>query len=401
MLMMPIYSHSQLSMYQQCPLKYKLCYRDKIKRDTEGVEAFLGTTVHETLKKCYDDARLTKVNTLDELLAYYENIWQQNWHDAIIITKQDLDQEHYRALGRKLIESYYRRYAPFDADITIATEMMINFQLEDSKKHRLIGYIDRLARTGDDIYEIHDYKTSAHLPTQEDADNDRQLGLYQIGIQKRWPDIKNIRLVWHYLAFDRELVSSRSSEAIAKLVTETGNLIDEIETSTDFRPQESGRCEWCEYPDLCPLRKHAYQLEALPVNEYRREPGVVLVNKYAELKEKASEIDMEIGRVKEAIFDYAREQQVEVIKGSDRKVRVRFDEKLKFPGKNDAGRQELDSTLIEAGKWPEVSQLDTSLLARAIEGGQWDKGLIDEVMKHGRIEPVSSIHISKLKDEEE
>ncbi|HEY78818.1 MAG TPA: PD-(D/E)XK nuclease family protein [Dehalococcoidia bacterium] len=401
MLMMPIYSHSQLSMYQQCPLKYKLCYRDKIKRDTEGVEAFLGTTVHETLKKCYDDARLTRVNTLDELLAYYENIWQQNWHDAIIITKKDLGQEHYRALGRKLVESYYRRYAPFDADITIATEMMINFQLEDSRKHRLIGYIDRLARTGDDIYEIHDYKTSAHLPSQEDADNDRQLGLYQIGIQKRWPDIKNIRLIWHYLAFDRELVSSRSGEVISKLVTETSRLIDEIETTADFRPQESGRCEWCEYPDLCPLRKHFYQLEALPVNEYRREPGVVLVNKYAELKEKASEIDMEIGRVKEAILDYAREQQVEVIKGSDRKVRLRFDEKLKFPGKNDAGRQELDSTLIEAGKWPEVSQLDTALLARAIEGGQWDKGLIYEVMKHGRIETVSSIHISKLKDEVE
>jgi putative RecB family exonuclease len=401
MLMMPIYSHSQLSMYQQCPLKYKLCYRDRIKRDVEGVEAFLGTVVHETLRKCYDDARLTKVNTLDELLAYYENIWQQNWHDAIIITKQDLDQEHYRALGRKLIESYYRRYAPFDADITIATEMMINFQLEDSKKHRLIGYIDRLARTGDDIYEIHDYKTSAHLPTQEDADNDRQLGLYHVGIQKRWPDIKNIRLVWHYLAFDRELFSSRSSEAISKLVTETSLLIDEIEAATDFPPQESGRCEWCEYPDLCPLRKHSYQLETLPVNEYRQEPGVVLVNKYAELKEKASEIDLEITKVKEAIFDYAREQQVEVIKGSDRKVRVRFDEKLKFPGKNDAGRQELDSTLIEAGKWPEVSQLDTALLARAIEGGQWDKGLIDEVMKHGRIESVSSIHISKLKDEAE
>ena len=401
MLMMPIYSHSQLSMYQQCPLKYKLCYRDKIKRDTEGVEAFLGTTVHETLKKCYDDARLTRVNTLDELLAYYENIWQQNWHDAIIITKKDLGQEHYRALGRKLVESYYRRYAPFDADITIATEMMINFQLEDSRKHRLIGYIDRLARTGDDIYEIHDYKTSAHLPSQEDADNDRQLGLYQIGIQKRWPDIKNIRLIWHYLAFDRELVSSRSGEVISKLVTETSRLIDEIETTADFRPQESGRCEWCEYPDLCPLRKHFYQLEALPVNEYRREPGVVLVNKYAELKEKASEIDMEIGRVKEAILDYAREQQVEVIKGSDRKVRLRFDEKLKFPGKNDAGRQELDSILIEAGKWPEVSQLDTALLARAIEGGQWDKGLIYEVMKHGRIETVSSIHISKLKDEVE
>ena len=39
---MPIYSYSQLSTYEQCPLKYKLCYRDKIKRDIEGVEGLLG-----------------------------------------------------------------------------------------------------------------------------------------------------------------------------------------------------------------------------------------------------------------------------------------------------------------------------------------------------------------------
>ena len=74
---MPIYSHSQLSMYEECPLKYKLCYRDGIKRDTESVEAFLGNMVHEALKKCYDDAKLTKLNTLDELLSYYDSIWKR------------------------------------------------------------------------------------------------------------------------------------------------------------------------------------------------------------------------------------------------------------------------------------------------------------------------------------
>ena len=81
---MPVYSHSQLSMYEQCPLKYQLCYRDRIKRDVEGVEAFLGTMVHETLKKCYDDARLTKVNSLPDLLSYYDDIWQKNWHDSMV-----------------------------------------------------------------------------------------------------------------------------------------------------------------------------------------------------------------------------------------------------------------------------------------------------------------------------
>lgn len=397
---MPIYSHSQLSMYEECPLKYKLCYRDKIKREIEGIEAFLGTMVHETLKKCYDDVRLTKVNSLVDLLTFYDKVWQENWHDSIIITKKDVTKDHYQSLGNKLIETYYKRYAPFDSDMTLSTEKRVTFSLGDGDKYKLTGFIDRLSRTKEDIYQIHDYKTSAYLPSQEEVDNDRQLGLYQIGIQKTWPDIKNIRLIWHYLAFDRELVSSRSGEAISNLVEETIKVIDEIEFAEAFPPRESGLCDWCEYPDLCPMRKHFYTVEALPVNEYLNEPGVVLVNKYAELKEKASEIDEEREKVKEAILDYARKEQVELIKGSDRKVRVRFDKKLKFPGKSEAERQDLDKAIKAAGKWLEVSQLDTTALTQVIEQSLWDIELIDEVIKYGRIEESSSVYLSKLKDEE-
>jgi len=387
-------------MYQECPLKYKLHYRDKIKRDTEGIEGFLGTMVHEALKKFYDDIRLTRIGTLDELLARFDKLWQQNWHDSILITKQDLTAEHYQALGKKLLTTYYERYAPFDSDTTIGTEMRITFSLDDSDRYKLTGLVDRFSWTEGGVYQIHDYKTSAHLPSQEDVDNDRQLALYHIGVQRRWPDIKDLRLIWHYMAFDRELVSSRSEDEISRLVAETIKLIDEIESAEDFPPRESGLCQWCEYPDLCPLKKHAFKVEALPVNEYLNEPGVVLVNKYAELKEKASAIDEELARVREAILAYALSEQVGMIRGSDRQARIKFDEKLKFPGKSEAGRQQLDSTLMEAGKWLEVSQLDTVSLVRVIENCLWDKELIDEVMKYGRIEEVTSIHLSKLKDEE-
>ena len=397
---MPVYSHSQLSTYEECPLKYKLCYRDGIKRDTEGIEGFLGLMVHETLKKCYDDVRLTKLNTLDELLSYFDNIWQKNWHDDIVITKKDLTTDHYRALGRKMLEIYYQRHAPFDKDITIGTEMRIRFSLDERGKYQFQGLIDRLSHTPDGVHHINDYKTSTYLPSQEDVDNDRQLALYQIGLQRKWPDIKEVRLVWHYLAFDRELVSSRSQEKLAELTGDTIRLIDEIESAEEFPPRESVYCEWCEYPDLCPMRKHFYTVEALPVNEYLNEPGVVLVNRYAELKEKASEIDEEMAQVKEALIEYARREGVTVIRGSDRKARIRFDEKLKFPGKNEPGREELDNMIIEAGKWLEVSQLDITALTRVIEGGLWDNELIDEVMKYGRIEETSSIYLSKLKDEE-
>ncbi len=396
---MATYSHSQLSMYEQCPLKYKLCYRDKIKRDVEGVEAFVGSRVHDTLKKCYDDVRLTKVDTLDELLSYYDNIWQQNWHDSIIITKKDLTQDHYKALGKRMLETYYQRYAPFGSDITISTEMRIAFSLDDDR-YRLMGYIDRLSRAEGDVYQIHDYKTSAYLPSQQDADIDRQLGLYHIGVQKKWPDINNIRLVWHYLAFDKDLVSSRSEEAISKLVEDTIRTIDEIQATDHFTPRESGLCDWCEYPDLCPLRKHFVKVEALPANEYLNEPGVVLVNKYAQLREEASEIGEEMDKVKEAILDYARREEVEVIKGSDRKVRVKFDEKLKFPGKSEIERRELDDAIKQAGMWMDVSQLDTTSLNRVIENSLWSEELINQVLKYGRIEETSAVYLSKLKDEE-
>ena len=88
-----------------------------------------------------------------------------------------------------------------------------------------------------------------------------------------------------------------------------------------------------------------------------------------------------------------------VIKGSDRKARVNFIKKLKFPGRIEEERQELDNVILEAGKWMEVSQLDITALTRAVEGSLWDKELIDEVLKYGRIEETSSIYLSRLKDE--
>jgi putative RecB family exonuclease len=398
---MPTYSHSRLSTYENCPLQFKLTYIDRIKRETEGIEAFLGNRVHETLKKVYDNIRRTKLDRLDEMLAYYESLWQKNWHDDIVINRKELTADHYRNLGRKILETYYQRYAPFSTDITIGTELMLNFSLDEAKKYRLTGLVDRLARDPNGVFWIHDYKTSAHLPSQEEADRERQLALYQIGVRQRWPDIQNIRLVWHYLAFDYELISMRTDASLAELIKNTTQLIDRIQADIEFAPKESVLCDWCEYPDLCPQRKHLFIVENLPPNQYLTEPGVALVNKYAELKQKASEIDQDIEHVREALIDYARRENVSVIAGSDQKVRIRSDMKLKFPGKNDPERDALDNTIIQAGKWSDVSQLDTNALTRIIEHESWDKTLIDRVIQYGKLEYITSISLSKLKEGEE
>ena len=88
------------------------------------------------------------------------------------------------------------------------------------------------------------------------------------------------------------------------------------------------------------------------------------------------------------------------MKESNHKVRVRFDEKLRFPGKSERDRENLDDTIIQTAKWPEGSQLDTTALTRIVEEGLWDKELTNEVMRCGRIEETSTVYLSKLRDEE-
>jgi hypothetical protein len=118
------------------------------------------------------------------------------------------------------------------------------------------------------------------------------------------------------------------------------------------------------------------------------------------LKEKAGEIDEEMAKVKDALIDYARQEGVTVLKGSRYKVRVQFGEKLGFPRKGEPDRENMDDTIIQAGKWPEVSQLDTTALTSIVEKGLWDKELIDQVMKYGRIGETSAVYLSKLSEEE-
>jgi putative RecB family exonuclease len=397
---MRTYSNSQLSMYEQCPLKYKLRYLDRIKREFETAERLLGTIIHQVLKKCYDDYRFGRVSSIDNTLNYYNNLWKQHWNDSVIILKQDMTQESYRLVGEKMIGEYYRHYSPFDKDETLDTELLVSFYLDNEYKYRMIGYIDRLSRTTDGVLQIHDYKTSAYLPVQDDADNDRQLTLYQIGVQQKWSDIKDIRLIWHYLAFNMEMVSTRSPEDIKKLMKNTISLIDEIEATRNFLPRESGLCNWCEYPDLCPLRKHFVIAKSLGKNEYLNEQGVRLVDKYAALLNGTKEDNEEPGKVGMEIMEYASKQGMEVIWGSNYKVRIKAAGNFELSEGDDVESKELVNVVEEAGKWAEVFQMDRTSVAHIIENRLRSQELMDQILKRDKNRMKDSIQVIKLQDSE-
>lgn len=404
---MPSYSHSSLEAYRNCPRYYKFRYVDRLELPEEvvGVEAFLGTTVHRVLEKLYKDLLLSRMNTLEELLGFFAVEWDRNWHEGIIIVKEGFTKAHYRDTGIRAVTDYYRRYHPFDSSRTLATEMRVAFQIDG---YAIKGFIDRLSGAGPGVYEIHDYKTSGRLPTQDYLDRDRQLALYEIGLREKFRDVGEVRLVWHYLIFDREFTSIRTDRELQGLKSEVVERIKEIEKDKNFRPVEGALCDWCEYYDHCPAKRHEGMLKGLPLNKYLESRGVALVNRYAEirnwirtLKDKERELLMELSEVEEAAVRFAKDEGITSITGSGFALKLSETEEIIFPKAGDEGRGELEGLIKREGAWEALSTLNLQRLTSMIRNEELERGLVKKVMGFADVESQTAVRLVKKKEEKE
>ncbi|MEK6895463.1 MAG: PD-(D/E)XK nuclease family protein [Nanoarchaeota archaeon] len=249
---MPIYSHSKLSTFEQCKLKYKFRYIDKIIPEVEEtIETHLGSAVHSTLEWLYKLVILSKIPSIDETIMHYHQEWENNWVDDIVIVNKKMSKENYFERGIRFILDYYTEHAPFD-DNTIEIEKKIFVKIGD-EEHTLQGFIDRLVHNlKTEEYEIHDYKTSGTLPSKERIENDRQLALYSIAIKEIFGNDKKVKLIWHYLHFNKKIEIYKTDEQIERLKEKIQLLINEIESTNEFPPMVSALCDWCEYKNICP-----------------------------------------------------------------------------------------------------------------------------------------------------
>ncbi len=260
-----VYSHSRINCFSNCPKQFSYRYIEKIKVDTEGVEAFVGKRVHEILERLYHHLqRHSQPPSLAQVQERFRKDFALRWHKKIKIVREENDQDFYIAHGLRCLENYYRGHYPFDRGETVAIEARIPIQLDDGGRYRAQGIIDRLVRTRDGEYEVHDYKTSAALPPKSRMENDHQLPLYQVGVQQAYPDADHVKLVWHYLAVDKTIVRERTPVQLSDMRKLLMEKIDTIEAATEFKARPSPLCNWCDYNSICPDRKGGPKLEEPP-----------------------------------------------------------------------------------------------------------------------------------------
>jgi len=252
-----VYSHSRLGTFEDCPRRFEYRYVLREPEAFESIEAFVGRQVHAVLERLQIFLARGQVPSLRRVLQRFRTNFEADFDpDRIRVIREGTPLEHYLSYGERCLENYYRSHYPFDADETISVEERVVFSLDPEGRYRMQGFIDRLARAPDGALEIHDYKTSRRAPRQAQLDRDRQLALYQIGVRARYPEAREIRLVWHYLGPGRTFTSSRSEEALEELRARTLELVREIEQTRRFEPRPGPLCAWCGYRDRCPASPH-------------------------------------------------------------------------------------------------------------------------------------------------
>lgn len=283
---MAVYSHSRLTSHESCPRKFLWRYVWSVEPPVEGVEAFTGKRVHETLEDLYGGLLRGGVPpSRGTVLESYHALWERHWHDGVRIVKQ-VPAETYRRQGARCLEDYYERHHPFTAGTTLAVERRFEVALGE---HRLRGIFDRVDIGPDGAIEVHDYKTGKRTPSRRDLEADLQVGLYEIAARQLYPDRREVRMVWHYLrsGVERRL-EARGPDSLRALRRGTLGRIDRIEQQVagyrggldgeglrqlaaadraaplesvpeaarpetpDFPARVSALCRWCSFLAWCP-----------------------------------------------------------------------------------------------------------------------------------------------------
>ena len=245
--MVEVFSHSKLSLYENCPEAYKIKYIDKTFPELpQSIHAFLGSAVHDSLENLYGMLISGKVLDLDELIEYFAKSWHEQYTLDIRVPTGEKVEDFFNK-GVKFLVDYYQNNLPFSKD-TIELEKKIYFPIEEGIF--IVGYIDRLEKHENGSYEVHDYKTNDRMKSQEDVDKDRQLAFYHLGLQDVFGENAKINLTWHFLAHNRKVHSFRTQEQLEKLKEETLELIEKINKTREWPACGKPWCDWCSYKKI-------------------------------------------------------------------------------------------------------------------------------------------------------
>ncbi len=256
------FSHSQLSTYRECPLRYAFekVYRVPVVRE-RGYFTF-GSAVHKAFEDFVTAKRAAEAAGepppgLPELRAAFDRAW-----DPTLLGDAERAAMYESRKEPVLARFYQRELANPATAIRVEADFVMRIDAgTGADPIPFVGQIDRIDRRPDGSIEIIDYKTG-HSKTQKDVDADPQLSVYALALREGAvtdpatgaPLPTPTKLTLYFVDEDLALSTSRTDEQLdayrAAIVETVGRIrAGEFAASPGYRT-----CERCDYARLCPNR---------------------------------------------------------------------------------------------------------------------------------------------------
>jgi len=240
------FSFSGLSLFKSCPKAFEYKYIKKLTEAFSGIEAHMGSSVHEALEWAYTQRSLNLEPSLENTLDKYNEAWRKGDFNSIKIVKDDRSKEDYYNDGRNFLLKYMKEIFPSDDTITLYLEHRFELELAENTIYR--GVIDRIAKKNDGTIRITDYKTG-----KVDHPLDTlQLPSYAMYIFHHNIDAE-IEICYEDLREGRTIAVSIPRKDARRIKEE---LLEEIRIIRNTPPSEfvtkpSTLCGWCGYNPIC------------------------------------------------------------------------------------------------------------------------------------------------------
>lgn len=235
------YSVSKLGTYNQCPLKFKLNYIEKIRVPfTYNVALYKGSYIHEILEHNYDYDTPFKTN---EIFTEQE----KEKSKSIVKTFENSD------LGIK-----YKKIALSDEFKSVHEEKfgykIVNSKLEIcdywDKECWIRGAIDFQYIDGDKVYNI-DWKSGKSHATEKDF-GITQSTAYSIFLFLKYPEIDTVvsNFVFVEHSNEKEIIYTR--DKFNEYVKYFYDMTKTVEIDEIYKEDVGALCDWCDF------YKHGY-----------------------------------------------------------------------------------------------------------------------------------------------
>ena len=179
-------SYSQISLYLECPLKYKLVYLEAEGDGPRPAALVFGKAIHRALAAFYRDAMDGEPFRLKALLAAFADAWEDECARCEVAFREGEDYQGLLALGKAMLGVFSRTAMP---QRVLGVELPFEFRLEHPFRDAetsvpIRGVIDLIEEDENGTLWVVDHKTAGRAYSEKQIGGDLQLLIYAAAVRQ-------------------------------------------------------------------------------------------------------------------------------------------------------------------------------------------------------------------------